>query len=194
MLSMRSTMATLPLEAPMLKPPKPWALVAGGAVALVGLGLLANSFSAGTTTSLRVPLALALGFSVLELSAGLSLMKRHDVGTVHIISGGTNLVLAALLWFLASIPSSTPSPQAVVLLLGLSCACNAIVRGLDALILRARFSFPALLGALLFAALAALALSTWREATSHSVERLVGAVVFLGGLVLAATANEPDDV
>ena len=67
-------------------------------------------------------------------------------------------------------------------------------RGLDARILRARSSFPALLGALLFAALAALALSTWREATSHSVERLVGAVVFLGGLVLAATANEPDDV
>lgn len=173
---------------------KPWPVVVGPVVAALGLALVASSFSSAMATSVRLPLTHALGWAFLELGAGASLQRRRGSGTAQLVSGGTNLAVAALVWFLAAVPSFSASPQAIVLLLGLSCASGALVRALDVLVLRRRLSWPGLLGALLFGALSAWALSTWRDATVTSVARLVGSVVGVGALALTASANRQDDV
>lgn len=186
-----SAMATLPLAAPTTQHPlKPWPLVAGFAASLIGLGLAASSYWSTPRTSLRLALALVIAWSLLELASGAALMNRRAVGTAHMVGGALNLSLAALLAFLSVVPAFSLSPEPIVLLLGVSCACNATFRYLDVLLLRPSLALPeALAGAVLFA-VAGVALSSWRSATPAMVELLVGTVVFAGALALAGSANE----
>ncbi|MDP3502645.1 MAG: hypothetical protein Q8S33_20065 [Myxococcales bacterium] len=185
-------MATiLPVAAPTTQPPlKPWPLVAGFAASAIGLGLAVNSHWSEPRTSLRLAFGLALVWGLLELVSGAALMKRREVGTAHMVGGALTLSLAALLSFLSVIPAFELSPEPIVLLIGVSCACNAVFRYLDVLLLRPMLALPeALAGAVLFA-VAGVALSSWRSATPAMVELLVGTVVFAGALALAGSANE----
>lgn len=191
MLTLTGMATILPVAAPTTQPPlKPWPLVAGFAASAIGLGLAVNSHWSEPRTSLRLAFGLALVWGLLELVSGAALMKRREVGTAHMVGGALTLSLAALLSFLSVIPAFELSPEPIVLLIGVSCACNAVFRYLDVLLLRPVLALPeALAGAVLFA-VAGVALSSWRSATPAMVELLVGTVVFAGALALAGSANE----
>lgn len=185
-------MATiLPVAAPTTQLAlKPWPLVAGLAASAIGLGLAVSSHWSTPRTSLRLAFGLVIVWGLLELASGAALMKRREVGTAHMIGGALNLALAALLSFLSVVPAFALSPEPIVLLVGVSCACNATFRYLDVLLLRPVLALPeALAGAVLFA-VAGVALSSWRDATPAMVELLVGTVVFASALALAGSANE----
>jgi hypothetical protein len=101
-----------------------------------------------------------------------------------------NLSLASLVSFLSVVPAFTVKPEVVILVLGVWCACNAVFRGLDVVLLRPRLSPGELLSALVLTGIAVVALTSWRNATVAEVALLAGAVVFVGGLSLAGRTSE----
>jgi len=167
----------------------PWALPVGIALAFVGSALLAVSAQPDPPSSLRLPAALAVGWSLFELAGGASLMKHHAIGTSHLVAGALQLVLAGFLAGLGLITGAPILPEAMALVLGVSCLCVGVFRALDVSILRPGGEVTESLSATAFLVIGVVALSGWREVTPVVIDRLVGAVVLLGGLTLAGTAN-----
>lgn len=166
----------------------PWSLGSGGLIALAGLVLVAFGLFTGGPPVPWVVAAVAAA-AVLELIAGISLMRHHGAAIAHILGGAITLAFAGFIVATAIIDASVASPAPVALIIGVYCVTNGIVRGLDVAIDRPRAALVEGLDAVVTLILGVVTLSRWGSATAGFVAVIAGLELAVRGLSLAGSAR-----
>lgn len=167
---------------------RPWTYFAGLAIAASAAALLAMAVLSFGPPLLLSSLMVA-GAALTELLAGLSLLRRGGAGIAHTLAGAIGLGLSAQIFIVGALFPEGFAPGAVALQLGVFCVCDALFRGVDAIIDRPMAVRSQALDAVVTLTLGVIALSNWQMATAWFVGIVVGVKLLVAGLTMAGTAG-----